>query len=99
LGETWAGEIQKDFGYELAIMSREDINTSLMDPSNVSLLKNHLGMEVEVEETLVELVERVRSAANEVAAAWSRLSFIKTSYTRNINDLAPSSIDNVPVRF
>jgi len=27
------------------------------------------------------------------------LSFIKTSYTRNINDLAPSSIDNVPVRF
>ena len=28
-----------------------------------------------------------------------RLSFIKRSYTRNINDLAPSSIDNVPVRF
>jgi hypothetical protein len=27
------------------------------------------------------------------------LSFIKTSYTRNINDLAPSSIGNVPVRF
>ena len=27
------------------------------------------------------------------------LSFIKTSYTHNINDLAPSSIGNVPVRF
>src|ERR1039457_7627168 len=27
------------------------------------------------------------------------LSFIKTSYTRNINDLAPSSIGDVPVRF
>src|ERR1035438_485790 len=27
------------------------------------------------------------------------LSFIKTSYTRNINDLAPSSIGKVPVRF
>jgi hypothetical protein len=27
------------------------------------------------------------------------LSFIKTSHTRNINDLAPSSIGNVPVRF
>ena len=27
------------------------------------------------------------------------LSFIKTSYTRNINDLAASSIGNVPVRF
>src|ERR1019366_7188248 len=29
----------------------------------------------------------------------SALSFIKTSYTRNINDWAASSIDNVPVRF
>ena len=29
----------------------------------------------------------------------SGLSFIKTSYTRNINDLAPSSIGDVPVRF
>src|ERR1035438_133193 len=28
-----------------------------------------------------------------------QLSFIKTSYTHNINDLAPSSIGNVPVRF
>jgi hypothetical protein len=28
-----------------------------------------------------------------------KLSFIKTSYTRNINDLAASSIGNVPVRF
>src|ERR1035438_257805 len=27
------------------------------------------------------------------------LSFIKTSYTRNINELAPSSIGKVPVRF
>ena len=27
------------------------------------------------------------------------LSFIKTSYTHNINDLAPSWIGNVPVRF
>src|ERR1035437_1954253 len=27
------------------------------------------------------------------------LAFIKTSYTRNINDLAPSSIGKVPVRF
>jgi hypothetical protein len=27
------------------------------------------------------------------------LSFIKTSYPRNVNDLAASSIGNVPVRF
>jgi len=31
--------------------------------------------------------------------ARARLSFIKTSYTRNINDLARSLVDRVPIRF
>lgn len=70
MGEAWAAEIGKEFHYELAIMAREDIITSLMLPSNASLLKNHLGIHVEVEETLAELVERVRAAAVEVTAAW-----------------------------
>ena len=35
----------------------------------------------------------------QIARRRQDLSFIKTSYTRNINDLAPSSIGNVPVRF
>ena len=45
-GEPWAAEIQSDFGYELAIMPREDIITSLMDPSNTSLCQTHLGLQV-----------------------------------------------------
>ncbi len=35
LGEAWVAEIEKDFGYDLAIMSREDFITSLMDPSSL----------------------------------------------------------------
>ncbi len=71
-GEAWAAEIQQDFGYQLAIMSRQDIITSLLDASNVSLLKNHLGMQVEVEASLEELVEQVRAAASDVNATWLR---------------------------
>jgi len=68
----WAEAIRNDFGYNMAIMSREDIITSLMDPKNASLLKSHLGIHVDVEATLSELVEQVKEAAAEVAAAWSR---------------------------
>lgn len=70
-GETWAAEIQRDFGYELAIMPREDIITSLMNPSNTSLCRTHLGLQVEIEETVGELIDRVRAAAAKVTAAWS----------------------------
>ncbi len=70
MGEAGAAEIGRKFGYELAIMPREDIITSLMDPSNASLLKNHLGIHVEIEQTLAELVERVRAAAADITAAW-----------------------------
>jgi energy-coupling factor transporter ATP-binding protein EcfA2 len=70
-GEAWAAEINKEFGYELAIMPREDIITSLMNPSNAALCRTHLGLQVEVEETVAELVENVRAAAAEVTATWS----------------------------
>jgi hypothetical protein len=71
-GEAWATEIQKDFGYDLAIMEREDMITSLMDPSNTSLLPTYLGLAVEVEASVAELVDKVRAAAAEVTAAWSK---------------------------
>jgi hypothetical protein len=51
-------------------MPREDIITSLSEPSNVSLLTNHLGVRVEVEASLAELVERVRAVACEVNGEW-----------------------------
>jgi hypothetical protein len=72
LGEKWVAEIQKDFGLDLAIMPREDIVTSLMDPENASLLDSHLGIKVQVEPTLAELVVRVREAASQLAADWAQ---------------------------
>ena len=72
LGEQWVEEIKKDFGFDLAIMPREDIITSLMAPENASLLTSHLGIHVDVEPALADLVERVKQASAEVTAAWSQ---------------------------
>jgi hypothetical protein len=72
VGEQWVEEIKKEFGFDLAIMSREDIITSLMEPENAALLKSHLGIHVDIEPTLAELTERVREAAAEVADGWSQ---------------------------
>jgi len=72
LGEQWAEEIKREFGCDLAIMPREDIITPLMAPENASLLKSHLGIAVDIEPALADLVERVREAATEVTASWSR---------------------------
>lgn len=71
-GEAWVAEIEKDFGYDLAIMLCEDFITYLIDPLNTSLLSSHLGLAVEVEVTFAELVTKVRAAAAEVTAAWSK---------------------------
>lgn len=72
VGEQWVEEIKRDFGFDLAIMPREDIITSLMDPENASLLANHLGIHVEVEPSLADLVRQVKEAAAEVAVGWSQ---------------------------
>lgn len=71
-GEEWAAEIRKNFGYDLAIMEREDFVTSLMDPQNAALLGPHLGLTVAVEQDIQDLLTRTGAAASEVATAWRR---------------------------
>ncbi len=71
-GEAWAAKIRKEFGYDLAIMEREDFVTSLMDPQNAALLEPHLGLSVAVEPDIQHLLTRTRAAATEVATAWTR---------------------------
>jgi hypothetical protein len=72
--EKWAAEIQREFGYELLVLEREEFITSLMDPANASLLSSHLGLALDLEPSLVELADRGRAAASEVIDAWARRS-------------------------
>jgi hypothetical protein len=71
VAQGWAEEIKKTFGYELVLVSREDIVTSLLDPSNLALCRTHLGLPVAADANAVSQVAQVRNAVTEVSAAWS----------------------------
>jgi hypothetical protein len=71
VGHGWAEEIKKEFGYELIVVSREDIVTSLLDPSNLALCRTHLGLSVTVDASAVDQSRQVRDALTEVSASWS----------------------------
>src|ERR1051326_7615574 len=71
-GEEWAAEIQKDFGYDLAIMERDEFVTSLMDPQNAALLGPHLGLSIAVEPDIEDLLTKAGAAAAAIAGAWIR---------------------------
>ncbi len=70
LATKWAEEIGKGYNLELVVASREDIITDLMLPSNVSLCGSHLGIQVQVEPVLSELVDNARGAISEVISGW-----------------------------
>lgn len=94
---AWAEEIKKDFGIDLAIMPREHIIASLMDPQNASLLKSHLGISVDIEATLSQLVEGVKEAAAEVTAAWSQRLASKPLLQLRARRLDPEGRDSADV--
>jgi hypothetical protein len=70
--QGWAEEIRKEFGYGLIIISREDIVSSLLDPSNLALCRTHLGLPVTIEASAATQIQQLRDAVAEVVAAWSR---------------------------
>jgi cation transport regulator ChaC len=69
--KEWAERIQKDFGYELQVMSREEIITSLMEPGNASLCSSMLAIDVETDAATSEVIERIVAAAAAEAATWA----------------------------
>jgi hypothetical protein len=69
--KQWAENLQKDFGLELIVVSREDLVTSLLDPANVDVCRSQLGIHVEVSPAIAPVVERARQAVAEVVETWS----------------------------
>ncbi len=71
--EQWQAEIKKEYGWDLIVMSREEIITTLQMPSNVGLCAEHLGIAVPPPEPTVEsLVQNALAANGEIIANWSR---------------------------
>ena len=69
--EKWAREIRQEFRYELVVMSRADIVTSLMMPENAPLCRTQLYIATTVDPTDTEVIDDVRSATSQVIADWS----------------------------
>ncbi|MGM5022147.1 NACHT domain-containing protein [Tardiphaga sp. 367_B4_N1_1] len=70
IAKDWAEKIQKEFGHELIVISREDIITSLMLPSNVALCGTLPGIHVPIEQDDAALLATVREAVAQEAGNW-----------------------------
>ena len=73
LAEPWKRAIKDTYGWDLVVLSREDIITTLQMPGYEGVCKAHLGITVSpAEATVDELVEKALAASDEIAAKWSR---------------------------
>jgi hypothetical protein len=68
--KDWAERIHNKFGLELHVISREDIITSLMLPSNAAVCGTLLGIQVPIEQDEAALVAKVREAVAQEAQSW-----------------------------
>jgi hypothetical protein len=66
----WANSIKQAYDLDLIVMSREDIVTQLMLPSNAPLLRSQLRITVPIEAEIAEVQARAQEAAAEVISSW-----------------------------
>ena len=72
--EQWQAEIKKEYAWDLIVMSREEIITTLQLPSNVGLCAEHLGIAVPPPEATVEsLIQSALAANGQIIENWSRM--------------------------
>lgn len=62
---AWAATIREDFALELIVVSREDIVTSLMMPTNTALCSTHLGIATAISDETKRASADVRLACEE----------------------------------
>lgn len=68
----WGNDIRKHFGLELIIMGREEIVTSLSDPTNLALCRTYLGLDLEIEPSAADVAAAIREAAAAELGNWTR---------------------------
>src|SRR5712664_3041539 len=67
----WAEKIRKVDGYELTVLSREEIIASLQLPHNASLCRFHLKIPVPYQASITDLRTQAHEASSAAAAAWA----------------------------
>lgn len=68
--EKWAKELNESFDYELAVLSREDIISSLQEPHNAVICRPMLHIAVDIEPDVSDLIEKAGRAAAVIRDEW-----------------------------
>jgi hypothetical protein len=68
--KIWARQILQDFGYELVVVPREELITSLLDSRNAAICQTQLGISIPLAAALEALIEGSKQAAAELTSAW-----------------------------
>ena len=68
---TWEADIREKCGLELHLIEREEIITEMLLPANAGLCGSFLGIAVDMEPEVGNLVDKVRRAAATVTRAWA----------------------------
>lgn len=68
--KEWAKEILDEFGHGLAVVSREDIVHSLLEPENAYICQSYLGLEIGQSRGLARIIPGAASSALDIATQW-----------------------------
>ncbi|PYU17561.1 MAG: hypothetical protein DMG32_27770, partial [Acidobacteria bacterium] len=75
--KQWAEKLSKDFGLDLVVMSREELVSALVDPSNADICRSQLGIHIEGKPELQSLIACAREAVAEVIDTWAERPRLK----------------------
>ena len=67
----WEAKIRKDYAIELHLIEREEIITQMLSPENAALCGSCLGIAIDVEPEVGNLVDKAKRAASTVAREWA----------------------------
>jgi hypothetical protein len=70
--KQWAEDLSREFGLDLVVMPREELVTSLIDPTNADICWSQLGIHIEQKPELQPVIERAREAVAEIVEIWAR---------------------------
>ena len=68
--EKWVSAVYDKYKLKLVTVSREDVITDLMVPSNASICSSHLGIQVTIEPSIADLITKTSEAISETVQAW-----------------------------
>jgi len=70
--KQWADDLSNTLGLDLVVMPREELVTSLIDPSNADICRSQLGIHIEGRPEREPVLTRAREAVAEVLTTWAR---------------------------